>query len=349
MAETFENLPPVTIGIVTHNSERELGRVLDCLDQLEYPRFEVILVDNGSTDRTVAVAEERRPDARIKRLPNEGPNPARNYILDHARHRYALLVDDDVVFEPSVLIPMVARMISDPRCGTVMPRIVYHQNPETVQYGDIRPHFLGEVAIRNGGRRSDDLPSEEFVTPLAPGLFLLVDREKAREINGFDNYYFFGKTDSDFTFRMSMAGYHNVEVPQATVRHDVTPRGLKVAYYQVRNRWYWLLKLFSLRTLIAVFPALVIHEAVTLSFLVRKGRAGDYFRAMLALIRSIPTVIVERRRVQKAKKVPDRDLLTGRGIEVRADLISPTSMLGRILDWYDRAMSVYWNAVRKLL
>jgi GT2 family glycosyltransferase len=342
-------LPPVSIGVVTHDSAAEIGRVLRCIDELRYPEYEVLVVDNGSTDDTLARVEEARPGTRVERLPNRGPNPARNYILDHARHRYALLVDDDVVFEPDTLAPMVRRMLRDPGCGTVMPRVVFHQDPETVQYGDIRPHFLGEVAIRNGGTAAAELDDRDLVTPIAPGLFLLVDREKAREIGGFDDYYFFGKTDSDFTLRMSMAGYRNVEVPEAVVRHDVAPRGLSVVFYQLRNRWYWLLKLFSLRTLAVILPALLVHEAATLAFLLRRGRFGEYLRAAAALLRSLPAVREERRKVQRLKRVPDRELLTGQGIEVRADLVDPESVLGRILAGYDRAMELYWRVARKLV
>src|SRR5690606_14019498 len=104
------------------------------------------------------------PNASVIRLPNHGPNPARNHILEHASHRYVLLVDDDVLFGPNVLDPMISYMIADPRCGTVMPRIVFHRDPEVIQYGDIRPHFLGEVSICNGGKRLTEADESEVVT-----------------------------------------------------------------------------------------------------------------------------------------------------------------------------------------
>lgn len=342
-------LPPITIGIVTYNSEEVIGDCIECLEVLDYPDYEVIFVDNDSSDSTRRIIRERLPGARLVRLPNRGPNPARNQVLRLAAHRYVLLVDDDVIFGPDSVRPLVERMRSDPLCGLAMPRIVFHRDPDTLQYGNGWPHFLGEVSSLNGGKSLKSLSTEEIVAPLAPGLFLLVDREKANELGGFDEYYFFGKEDSDFAFRMTMAGYRNVEVPASLVQHNMKPRGLSASYYQVRNRWYWLLKLFSGRTLMVISPALLVHEFVTAAFLLSRGRGRDYLRALANFPGDLPRALEARRETQSRKKIRDREMISGCTFQVRGDVIRQGSFARHLLEVYDRAMSVYWQVAHKLL
>ncbi|MFN2432179.1 MAG: glycosyltransferase family 2 protein [Gemmatimonadota bacterium] len=346
---TPESLPPVTIGVVSHNTEAVIGDCLDSLTRLDYPRYELLFVDNASSDGTPHRIRERFPGARLIRLAkNEGPNPARNLILRTAAHRHVLLVEDDVLFEPGALRGLVAAMTADPRCGIAMGRILFADSG-AIQYSDIHPHFLGEVTIRNQGKPPAACTSATRPTTLAPGCFLLVDRVKASEIGGFDEYYVFGKEDSDFAFRMTLAGYTNLEVPATLVRHKVKPRGFTRSYHQLRNRWYWILKLFSTRTLLLTAPALLVHELVTLAFFVRARQLGDYSRALAAFPASLPEALRARRRTLALKCVPDRAVLTAEAMQVRSDVLRPGSTAWKLKRNYDAGMALYWRLVRRLL
>ena len=93
----------------------------------------------------------------------------------------------------------------------------------------------------------------------APTCALLLDRETSIDVGLFDERYFIGKEDGDFTHRIRLAGYRILEVPDALVRHHSRPRGTWLFYYQIRNRWHFMLKNYQWRTLLSILPALVIH------------------------------------------------------------------------------------------
>ena len=91
---------------------------------------------------------------------------------------------------------------------------------------------------------------------------LLIDCAVAAEVGLFDERYFIGKEDGDFTHRVRLAGYRIVEPPRARVRHRSRRRGSWLFYYQIRNRWHVILKNYEVRTILVLLPAFVLHEAL---------------------------------------------------------------------------------------
>ena len=83
----------------------------------------------------------------------------------------------------------------------------------------------------------------------APTCGLLLDRQAAIDVGLFDERYFIGKEDGDFTHRICLAGYRILELPEALVLHRSRPRGTWLFYYQIRNRWHFMLKNYQWRTL----------------------------------------------------------------------------------------------------
>src|SRR5947207_3075872 len=88
----------------------------------------------------------------------------------------------------------------------------------------------------------------EWIAREWPTWPLLLDPQTAIEIGLFDARYFIGKEDGDFTHRIKMAGYKMIELPQALVLHNSRPRGSWLFYYQIRNRWHFILKNYQIGT-----------------------------------------------------------------------------------------------------
>ena len=135
---------------------------------------------------------------------------------------------------------------------------------------------------------------------VAPACGLLLDRRAAIEVGLFDERYFIGKEDGDFTHRIRLAGYRILEVPQALVLHHSRPRGTWLFYYQIRNRWHFMLKNYQWRTLLLILPCLAIHEPLQLVVLHLKGYGGTYWRAVAGLIAMLPDLPRDRAEVTRA-------------------------------------------------
>jgi glycosyltransferase involved in cell wall biosynthesis len=107
----MKNIPSVTVIIPAYNAERFIVQALDSVLAQTYEDYEIIVVDDGSTDDTKSVAEEyARQDPRIKVIqqPNQGVGAARNAGINIARGKYVAPLDADDIWFPTKLEKQVA-------------------------------------------------------------------------------------------------------------------------------------------------------------------------------------------------------------------------------------------------
>jgi len=156
-----------------------------------------------------------------------------------------------------------------------------------------------------------------------------------------------GKDDCDFCYRLRLAGYRIIEEPRAIVEHGSRPRSACMFPFQIRNRWYFMLKNYGLRTLLILLPALGVHEVLQLGLLTAKGHLGAWWSAVTDLLRWLPGIGATRRDVQRTRSVRDADLLVSAPLVVRDDLVRG-GVGGRLKRAYDAWLGAYWALARHL-
>jgi glycosyltransferase involved in cell wall biosynthesis len=111
--------PPVSVVVPAYNEEVGIAAAVASLAASDYPTFEIVVVDDGSTDRTAGVvAAIDDPRVRLLRQPNAGKPAALNTGIAHARHDIVVMVDGDTIFEPDTIRHLVAPL-ADERVGAV--------------------------------------------------------------------------------------------------------------------------------------------------------------------------------------------------------------------------------------
>jgi GT2 family glycosyltransferase len=233
----------IDVVIVAHNNLAALPMTLASLTDAGCPSDRVTVVDVASTDGTDEWLGHEWPRVRVRRLNrNAGPSPGRNVGITEASRRFVLLMDADVRVKPETVQRLHAAMIADTTVKVASPIVVHADSPDVIQYAGGALHYICEAV----NPWLDHPLVERGVAPqdigAAPACALLLDREIAIDIGLFDERYFMGKDDGDFTHRMKMAGYRIWELPQAIVLHNSRARGTWLFYYQVRNRWHFILK-----------------------------------------------------------------------------------------------------------
>lgn len=240
--------PAVYFSILNWNQKDLTLECLESLARLDYPNYEIVVVDNGSQDGEVAAIQTRFPSVTV--LENErnlgfveGNNVAIRYALEQGAD-YVLLLNNDTVVDPQMLKRLVEVAESDDRVAVVGPKIYYFDEPQTIwSAGGIfkppgKPVMLGLDETDKG--QHDALREVDWVT----GCALLIKSSVIRRIGLIDARYFIYFEESDWCGRAKKAGFKIFYVPQARMWHKIQPRHQALSprhvYLMTRNRLLFL-------------------------------------------------------------------------------------------------------------
>ncbi|EKV03209.1 putative glycosyltransferase [Leptolyngbya sp. PCC 7375] len=341
--------PEVTVAVISYNGKKVIQLCLDSIFSQTYKSLKVFLVNNASTDSTPEWVKEHYPDVEILDYPeNKGPNPARNFAIQKSPNSLVMLVDDDAVLEENCIYELVQAAQKYTDSAVWSPRIVYHDQQDLIQFEGASIHYLTEAILLNG-----DTPISQGVKEITPiqvagGVSYLVSKEAALSVDLFDEYYFFGRTDGEFTFRLTQAGQTLYTVPKAVCYHRVKKRGLSKVFYQVRNRLYLMLTTYSWKTILLLLPALMVYEISLVTFLVLKGSIAEYIKAVFEVISDLPKILEKRRLVQKQRRLPDREVIHNGPINIRKDLVE-NRVIAFLKSLLDSFFIFYWKLIYRFI
>ena len=341
----------LTVAIVTFNTlDTDLPRAIAAARGAGCPPGQLLVIDVASTDGTAHYMQQQQSQVRcITLADNRGPNPARNRALREATTPYVLLMDVDVELQPGVAEQMRDMLDSNSRIGIVTPVVVFAERPDTIHYARTWLHFLGEAAATHQLAPASSLGDAPCDVGSCTGCAPMIRRAAALEIGLFDERLFFGKTDGEFAYRMTVAGYRIVEMSGLRVLHHHKQRGSKYFDHQIANRWYFLLRDFQWRTLVLCAPALVVHELGLLVFLAGKGNLAWWWRGLsrfARLCRDLPAVRAETRRI---RRLGDAHLLRGSHLILPVRPEQGPRLLAAALHGYAAAAALYWRAIGGVL
>ena len=336
----------VGVSIVCHNNRDKLIGTLASLAAGGCPPSSILIVDVASTDGTVDWLRREYPEITVRTLAtNDGPSPGRNVGIRECRFPFVFLMDADVQVQPETIQKLRMAMATDPAIKIGSPIVVHANAPDRIQYADGSLHFICEAINPWLDRPLVDRGSLPRDIGVAPTCGLLLDRQAAIDVGLFDERYFIGKEDGDFTHRIRLAGYRILELPDALVLHHSRPRGTWLFYYQIRNRWHFMLKNYQWSTLLLVLPCLLIHEPLQAIVLHAKGHARVYWKAVGGLLALLPALRRDRALTNRIRVVPDAALLRADRLIVRDDLASNTFVrFGK--DVYEGLLRGYWTLLQ---
>ena len=219
-------LPPVSIVVPAYNEEVGIEAAVRSLAASNYPEFEIVVVDDGSTDTTPARVEALGPpNVRVIRQTNAGKPAALNAGVAAARHDILVMVDADTVFEPDAMQALVAPL-SDPVVGAVSGNTKVGNRKGLLG----RWQHIEYVIGFNLDRRMFDLL---HCMPTVPGAIGAFRREALEGVGGVS-----GETlaeDTDLTMAICRAGWRVVYAPHARAWTEA-PATLGQLWRQ-RYRW----------------------------------------------------------------------------------------------------------------
>ncbi len=212
--------PRVSVIIVNWNGAKILPQCLASLARQTYTDFEIIIIDNGSTDGSVDQLEKHWPKIRVKRLKeNLGFAKANNLGGHQARGLWLALLNNDAFPEPGWLKELVQASERYPDFSFFASHLIMADRPEYIDgLGDIY-HISGMAWRRGHGKHHQNFSSEvsEVFGPCAAAA--LYPRDLFLRVGGFDEDFFCYHEDVDLAFRLRLRGHRCLYVPQALVKH----------------------------------------------------------------------------------------------------------------------------------
>jgi GT2 family glycosyltransferase len=320
---------PLISCVVVNWNRRDLLRA--CLVSLacqEYPNFEVIVVDNGSTDGSVELcSQEFHALVRlIRNADNRGFCAANNQGIAAARGEFIALLNNDAEAEPGFLSALFRMFEDQPDVGMAAAKIVVWEDPGLIDKAGHLIYPDGQNRGRGTGERDHGQYDrvEEVLWP--DGCAALYRKAMLDQIGGFDEDFFAYGDDAELGLRARIAGWKCLYTPHAVVRHH---RGSTLGLASVqrlrlieRNRvllaaklfpWSLLLlnKFYYACRLIAGAGAALRGEGETVLFPGVAGKlrliAGLALGDLAALV-MIPRMLIKRRSLRLIRKLTARQV-----------------------------------------
>ncbi len=246
----MNNPSKVAIIVLNWNGEKDTLACLASLTRLDYPAYEIIVIDNGSVDNSVPAIRANYPQVTlIENNDNMGYVGGNNIGLEYARRagaNFALLLNNDTEVDPKFLGLLVKAAQEDPAVGIAGPTIYYFGQPATVwsaggvidwTQGSTRMVGLNEIDQGQFGAAPRPV---DFVT----GCALLIRMTLVDQIGPLDARFFAYYEEVEWCVRAARAGFRICLVPTAKIWHKISPLAREaspqVHYYMTRNKLLFL-------------------------------------------------------------------------------------------------------------
>ena len=262
--------PLVSIITVNYNTPEVTAAMLRSLALLNYPNWEVIVVDNASPRHSSAYLKKEFPFIKHISSPvNTGFAGGNNIGLSFARGEYVFLLNNDTEVTPGLVSELVGYLQKHPRCGIACPKIKYHFLPDTIQYaGAVGLHPLTSRSYDIGYLQKDNGQlNDTRVTDLPNGAAMLIPAKLLKQVGVMSELFFLYYEELDWAARFKQAGYEIHYVGTAEVFHkESVSTGKNSAfksYYLFRNRLLYIRRNYhGLRWFIAASFFILISTPV---------------------------------------------------------------------------------------
>jgi GT2 family glycosyltransferase len=301
----------ISVIVVNWNGKALLADCLSSLRSQTFPDFEVIVVDNGSSDGSAEFVCEQFPQFRIVQLnENKGFAGGNNAGIQQARGAWIALINNDATAEPDWLARLYRAVEESPDIGLAASRVVLTSG--ALDSAGDGMTIAGVPYKRGHGNAPDGIflkPAEVFG---ASGCGVLLRRSMLDRIGLLDEDFFCIYEDGDLNFRARLAGFHCIYVPEAVILHRLHGTLGRLSktyvYYGQRNMEYLYFKNMPGRLFWRYMPIHIFSNVLGFAYFILRGRPLQFIRAKIAFVLDLPKVLRKRRDVQKLKRVDDHTI-----------------------------------------
>lgn len=314
----------VSVIVVNWNGKEYLGPCLSSLLAQTYPYYEIILVDNGSTDGSVAYVQQRFPEVRIiANATNTGFAAANNIAIRATSGEYVATLNNDAVVHPCWLEELVASAKADEGVGMVASKILFHHRKDMIDSAGITVDKAGIAWSLQHGERDDGRAEDQMEVFGACAAAALYRRAMLEDVGLFDEDFFAYHEDVDLAWRARLLGWRCLYNPRAIVYHIHSATGTEGSpfknYLLGRNKVWTVAKNCPAPELFFYLPIIISYDLAAVLYHLAKGDVSP-LKGRVAGLAGLLKMLRKRREIQARRRVRSLAL---------AGLISPLEILRR--------------------
>ncbi len=318
--------PLVSIIIVNYNGYFLLKNCLDSILKNNYPNYEIIVADNGSTDNSISQIKKdfKKYLTKINILDlkrNLGPSLARNLAFKKSVGDIIAFLDNDTQAHQDWIIEALKIFNQDPQIGILQSKLLLMDSPKKIDYVG---EFLGSLGFLKSVGKYGQIDKHQYdktkniLAAKSAGMF--IRRQAFIDSGMFDPDYFIFMEETDLGWRVWLRGYHNTLAPKSLVYHkfsssknilDPNFNNYLVRFHGTKNYIQTLIKNLSPIYLIKILPVHIFLWFSLGTFLLITGKiksATNIYKGIFWNFNHLSSILKKRKKIQKNRQVTDNYL-----------------------------------------
>jgi len=310
----------ISIIIVNYNGKKWIKNCFDSLLSQTCKSFEIIFVDNGSTDDSVEFIKNNYSDDRIKIIQSEknlGFAGGNNLGFQYVKGNYVLLLNNDTRATENYLEEFIRGFQEIPSAGSIQSKIVLMNDRSKLDI--CGSYWTDSSFLYHYGIWQDQ--TEEKYNKIMPffsnkGASMMIKKDVIDKVGLFDEDFWSYYEETDLCNRIWLAGYECWYYPKAVVYHALGGTSLKfdnsyIQFYNFKNKLLSFLKNYEIITLIEVLPTYFFLNVLLSFFWLVKGKWKHFlalYKAIWWNILHFSKTIKKRRIVQSLREETDAEI-----------------------------------------
>lgn len=336
----------VSVIIPNYNGKQYLKDCLSSLMHQSYQNFEVVIVDNASTDGSVEYIKDNYPRFKIiENSENLGFSKAVNQAVKTTESTYIAVLNNDTEVHSDWLEEFIIFSKENSNFGSCQSKILLYDRKDIINTIGNELFYLG-YGWSGGYGKPESSYNDVMEVAYCSGASLFMKRDTFENVGYFDDdEVFMYHDDLDLGWRLLLLGYENYLIPKSVAYHKYQFNRNSNKYYYIEvSRFVSIIKYYELKTIILIFPAFLILELGIILFSISGGWFQDKMKVYWYILINFKRLLNKRSRIQNTRKLADREISKYFKGDVKFEKIDNTC-----LQLINPFFKLYWMLVKKII
>jgi len=305
--------PLISIIILNYNAEKFLDECLSSIYKTEKVNFEIILVDNASSNKSYREYTQKFPE--IKLIENEqnlGYCEGNNVGIRASKGEFVVILNPDTVVNSIWLHELINAYQTNGE-GIYQPKILATTDHDMLLSSGQFIQLFGFGYSRGKGEKHVQENNDVEKIGYASGTCLFTSKNILKKLENFDSFLFAYHDDLDLCWRAAMFGINSFYVPASVIFHPIEGYSFKWSkfkfYLMERNRQYCLLTHFSKSSYLKMLPSLILVDFAVSVFYLKKGMFITKIKTSVNILKNLTRISSRYKKIQSTRTLSDKEIL----------------------------------------